>query len=912
MSEKLPTINESLTNDKWINKSFTADKTLATGQPIKEDKTVKNVEVDIAQLPVLDPNHPMLERFQKALKEQLLIQIDTLKSEVHEYNIALQRKREERDSVGVRSYEAQQVLCKQQAILEESAETLDTITKAREELQEKLEEERTRHKEVREKLFQSEKTVCELRGELEATNLLVQQMTEWETRIESNITVNQRIAEKTRKDNTKLAVEKRRQDAVIYKLMKEIWRLESELETMDMQLRVKESEREEMAEMVSQGNANIDVIQAEHRCLIHSWNSVVVAVGNRDKVLGCLRDEAEKLDLKSKAIQTEIEQVKKLIKSELAENESHTLNKYKLNVDINNYKSRTQDEMMKYKELQTTLYELTSVSDRISKDIDIVQAEQKQKEAALNILLKDIQTLCSKKLQKEQEITKLIDVLVLNDKSAQNMHLKIKKQQQINRNAEIKLADLENQHINLSTNIDRKKFELARIQEQHGEISAKNEKLVAEDAAIRIKIDALDVAIRKKQAELEGLNNKLEKARDPGLDMGSPQDLKIVALEKSVDDMQENIKNLQTYWLREQKNLLTMSKDRQEQIHDTNLLKKQVIILEQKNFKISDDIDREKMELENLERRIRKLQSKVVILCDSLFKKKDRKNEIDNTNDILKNHYDIKLKDAELECLRIQAETAELENEKVTLSKDLLDLNRQILEWEKKIIMTKETKENIKESQSESGELATMKSEVHRMKVRYSQLKKAQEKLVTDLEQCVVRRTSLFLLTDAAEKKTGENKSKYTYAKKIQDLSNKLKKTENEIEDVQRQIDAINNEAESINKSKDDIDGDIAEIKKEAEQMMKETETMKTNRQLKFELLLMQQKKLALYTELSKGRTPYTVCRTQEQLTSEYSKQKDVNNKLTKIVENLTSDFPDFSEVFTRIFNTLRLPHVIC
>lgn len=75
--------------------------------------------------------------------------------------------------------------------------------------------------------------------------------------------------------------------------MKEIWRLESELETMDMQLRVKESEREEMAEMVSQGNANIDVIQAEHRCLIHSWNSVVVAVGNRDKVLGCLRDEAE-------------------------------------------------------------------------------------------------------------------------------------------------------------------------------------------------------------------------------------------------------------------------------------------------------------------------------------------------------------------------------------------------------------------------------------------------------------------------------------------------------------------------------------------------------------------------------------------------------------------------------------------
>lgn len=53
--------------------------------------------------------------------------------------------------------------------------------------------------------------------------------------------MNQRIAEKTRKDNMKLSEEKRRQDAQIYKIMRAIWNLETEVETMNMQLKLKGS-----------------------------------------------------------------------------------------------------------------------------------------------------------------------------------------------------------------------------------------------------------------------------------------------------------------------------------------------------------------------------------------------------------------------------------------------------------------------------------------------------------------------------------------------------------------------------------------------------------------------------------------------------------------------------------------------
>lgn len=51
----------------------------------------------------------------------------------------------------------------------------------------------------------------ELRKEIDSLNLLVQQMSSWEDDIESELKLNQRMFEKTKKDKAKLAEEKRQQ-----------------------------------------------------------------------------------------------------------------------------------------------------------------------------------------------------------------------------------------------------------------------------------------------------------------------------------------------------------------------------------------------------------------------------------------------------------------------------------------------------------------------------------------------------------------------------------------------------------------------------------------------------------------------------------------------------------------------------
>lgn len=69
--------------------------------------------------------------------------------------------------------------------------------------------------------------------------------------------------------------------------------MEGELETLDMQLRSKELEREDLADRVAASNIDVDTVNAEYRCLLHSWNSVVVAISARDRQFTNAKDQIE-------------------------------------------------------------------------------------------------------------------------------------------------------------------------------------------------------------------------------------------------------------------------------------------------------------------------------------------------------------------------------------------------------------------------------------------------------------------------------------------------------------------------------------------------------------------------------------------------------------------------------------------
>lgn len=118
-----------------------------------------------------------------------------------------------------------------------------------------------------------------------------------------------------------------------------------------------------------------------------------------------------------------------------------------------------------------------------------------------------------------------------------------------------------------------------------------------------------------------------------------------------------------------------------------------------------------------------------------------------------------------------------------------------------------------------------------------------------------------------------------------------------------------------IEKEKQELEHQINKTKTQIESVkliIKETETQleerKTVRQMNFELLLQIQRKLHIYTDVSKGRKPYLVYRSEINLATQYNKELGNNSKLSKIVENLQGDFPNHYHELNRILHTLKLP----
>ncbi|KAL1116069.1 hypothetical protein AAG570_005564 [Ranatra chinensis] len=149
----------------------------------------------------------------------------------------------------------------------------------------------------------------------------------------------------------------------------------------------------------------------------------------------------------------------------------------------------------------------------------------------------------------------------------------------------------------------------------------------------------------------------------------------------------------------------------------------------------------------------------------------------------------------------LQREVRELEESNRDDSLAITELQREYLSWDKKYQLAVETKENIEKERAVYGEIGLMKQEIHRMEVRYAHLRKAQEKLIQDLEMCVARRDGIVDVAFAREMRASKGEVSYTrhqFIKKIDELKNKLKKSMQNVKDAEKQIEELRSEKKQL------------------------------------------------------------------------------------------------------------------
>lgn len=103
-----------------------------------------------------------------------------------------------------------------------------------------------------------------------------------------------------------------------------------------------------------------------------------------------------------------------------------------------------------------------------------------------------------------------------------------------------------------------------------------------------------------------------------------------------------------------------------------------------------------------------------------------------------------RLRSSEKHSLDVEAEIEHLERGIQTLRDSVVERHREICCWQGKYQAIRGVKRFQDQEASVDGEMYRMKMEIHRMEVRLTQLKRAQEKLVQDLNNCVMHRERIF------------------------------------------------------------------------------------------------------------------------------------------------------------------------
>lgn len=225
----------------------------------------------------------------------------------------------------------------------------------------------------------------------------------------------------------------------------------------------------------------------------------------------------------------------------------------------------------------------------------------------------------------------------------------------------------------------------------------------------------------------------------------------------------------------------------------------ELLVIDQKTLKINTELNDIEKQDENIERDIKNLNTNLDILSAKLFdKKQNMSSEKEQCQFIHINMLD-KLRYSELSVIQLENELKNISNEIDNLKRKVLDRHYEALSWETKWKMIKEAKRQYDVEHAKSGEINAMKSEIHRMEVRFNELKRAQEKLVSDMELCVHHRGHIFDQANIRSK-LPQNKSKSidTMQYRVNEIQSKLKQILSESNAIAKQTNNVLTIRESV------------------------------------------------------------------------------------------------------------------
>ncbi|XP_033121483.1 coiled-coil domain-containing protein 40-like [Anneissia japonica] len=846
---------------------------------------------DANEVVVLDPDHPLMKRFQDALSSHLQKQHKKVKLELSELNQAVKNKSKEREELGVHLYGLQQELARQQMSLEKKHDELASLQQFRGQCEEQLSEVRKMYKKTQDNMNQQRKEAAALQTEVENLGLHMFYMMNAKEDVRGDIAVMRRAAEKADVEVTKAEESKQKQDLYVNRLTENVDKLREEIALHEAQCSAQAEETKAAKEALSEARMEIESINLERKQLYQQWNSSLIGMRRRDEAYAAMNEALDQQRQQIMSLNTEIDGYKKSIIKEQERNETLLILLNKNEADINTVKKLIAASQAKQEQLKQEYSTYTRMLHETEQALSRATTDRTLRLHELNGLRKQIEKEFQEKVTMEDKVMETMRNKLTMEKASQYTKRMASKTRQLIKEQEANKAQVENEVANdtleyshTMSRVERLKKTLDDLDE---EIHEKNKIITRSEGEI-VKRNAV---IERKQGVIDQFSKKVEaiQSKQGGEELG-PLEQEVAALQKSIDTRTQEIAELQQFWLRQQSELVKMSKEKDGQQSEVDTMKKALTILHQKKMRIENEITMHQTEHNDVSVSMRNLQNDMIKLNILLTKEGKIQQNLQQDNILIENDFVLSLKEAEKESIEMQNKLEEQSEEKERLLNSLVEAERQIMLWEKKTQLAREAKATV-DSDVGQGEIHAMTSEIHRMEVRYTQLMKLQEKLIQDMEKSVSRRDTIVTRGDAQSKLNKKVETKGTFKKKLVEMSKKIKQVQQDSSSCDAEIQQLRSHQQMLSEQLQEKQTSFQHLQSMADTLDGDIDRLMEIKQKNMTDILARQQKSKYYQANKDGK--YTLlCKTESALETETQKQTDRVHTLSTIIDRLNQEFP--------------------
>ncbi|NXJ02983.1 CCD40 protein, partial [Psophia crepitans] len=847
--------------------------------------------VEETELVVLDPDHPLMRRFQAALKSYLTKQMEKVNLELQELRTATKKGKAQREELGVILYGAQQQLARLQKELEKSHGHRSEAATARRQLEEELEGLRLTHKKMCQNTDDEHKKVSAMQTQVENLALRLFYAQNMDQDMCHNILLMKQSTKKAEAERAQAEVEKKKQDLLVDRLTRKAYELQEQIALLEAQLVAQAEDTKVTRQAVNEACMEVQAINMEKKRLMNHWTSSLAGMKQRDEAYIATQELLSKYRHDLKSLETDIHGCRKSIRKEEEKNELLVTILSRSQNDANTTKKLIAQSLSRQEALKAESGTYTRILHETEQTLNRTKTDQAARLNELLSISKDIEKGTGVKEQMENEIMAKLQDQMMSSKATKHFSQLAAKLHRRKTDLELHFSKAENDTAQVILNATHASGRLTVLQKTLCELDKEIKNIHDLISCRESEIAKCSVLTENKRAVISQYNKRLEMilSQQGGQEL-APLEIEINKLTKQIEEYNSEVMTLQKYWLHLQKELIKLTHEREEQIASLDMLKKQITIMQQKKVRTENEIQQETKEQKDIERHMRNMSNDLIKLNVLINKNNSSFEELQYGNIITENEFVRSLKAAEKESVEMQEKHSQLTEEKERLLSSLVEAEHQIMLWEKKIQLTREMRAAV-DSETGQGEIQAMRTEIHRMEVRYGQLMKQQEKMIREMEASVSRREAIVIRGEGQNKADKKRVTKSDCHRKKQELRRKISETQKNAQDCSKTILELESTQASRSATFLEKQQELGRLQAESDGLDSDTECLRNKKRWNLLEIVAYQTRQKHLQALKEGKYA-PLCRTEEAWRREQQKLQDRLRTIKAVVLQVQQEHP--------------------